>query len=163
MNGSLEQRTTRSARRSTRTRVRQLTLVGSLVACLLLLVVAPVVASARPTPGGISDPFGRDTWSGWSVKPPIAQPVYDIWTDRRPPELLASVASIAGPYAVGSTVLVDFTCTDSGSGLRWCPIQATLDTEVPGYHSASFQRSTLRATWRPSSSPTPWLPAAARR
>ena len=39
---------------------------------------------------------------------------------------------------MGSTVLVDFTCTDSGSGLLWCPLQATLDTEVPGDHSKSF-------------------------
>ena len=139
MNGSLEPRIARPTRRWTHTAGQRLTVVGSLVAFLLLVAAAPVAASARPTPGGISDPIGRDDWSGWSVKPPSAQPVSTFRSDLQPPDIQASVASIAGPYAVGSTVLVDFTCTDSGSGLRWCPIQATLDTEVSGYHSASFQ------------------------
>jgi len=138
MNGSLDQRIARPARRWTRTAGRQLTLVGSLLACLLLVAAAPVAASACPTPGGISDPFGRDAWSGWSVKPPIAQPVSDTRSDSQPPDIQASVASIAGPYTAGSTVLVDFTCTDSGSGIRWCPFQAMLDTTLPGYHSESF-------------------------
>ncbi len=82
MNGSLGQRIARPARRWTDKAGRQLTLVGSLVAFLLLVaaapVAAPVAASARPTPGGISDPFGRDAWSGWSVKPPIARPAPDF-------------------------------------------------------------------------------------
>ena len=139
MNGSLAQRIARPARRWTHTAGQRLTLVGSLVACLLLVAAPPVASSVRPTPGGISDPFGRDTWSGWSVKPPSAQPVSTLRFDLEPPDIRSSVASPAGPYAVGSTVLVDFTCTDSGSGLLWCPLQATLDTEVPGYHSRSFQ------------------------
>jgi hypothetical protein len=140
MNGSQEQQIACRARRWTRTAGRQLTLVGSLVACLLLVAAAPVAASARPTPGGIDDPFGRDTntWSDWSVKPPIAQPVSEILVDRLPPEILASVAPMAGPYTAGTQVFVDFTCSDSGSGIRWCPLQATLDTTFPGYHSASF-------------------------
>lgn len=135
MNGSLEQRIARPARRWTHAAGQRLTVVGSLVAFLLLVAAAPVAASARPTPGGISDPFGRDTWSGWSAKPPITRPVSGIRFDPQPPDILASVASPAGPYKVGSTVLVDFTCTDFGSGIRWCPIQATLDTTFPGYHS----------------------------
>jgi hypothetical protein len=140
MNGSQERQIACRARRWTRTAGRQLALAGSLVACLLLVSAAPVAASARPAPGGIDDPFGRDTdtWSDWSVVAPITQPVSEILVDRLPPEILASVAPMAGPYTAETQVFVDFTCTDSGSGVRWCPVQATLDTTFPGYHSASF-------------------------
>jgi len=148
MNGSQEQQIACRARRWTRTAGRQLTLVGSLVTCLLVASAAPVAASAQPVPGGLGDLVGRDPWSGWSasgwsvsgwsVKPPIAQGVSGTRFDSRPPDILASVPPNAGPYTVGSAVRIDFTCTDSGSGIRWCPIQAMLDTTFPGYHSASF-------------------------
>jgi hypothetical protein len=143
MNGSPEQRIARRARRWARTAGWQLALVGSLVTCLLVASAAPVSASAQPVPGGFGNLVGRDPWSGrsvsgWLVKPPIAQGVSGTRFDRQPPDILASVASLAGPYTVGSEVRVDFTCTDAGSGIRWCPIQAMLDTTFPGYHSASF-------------------------
>jgi hypothetical protein len=143
MNGSQEQQIACPARRWARTTGRQLTLVGSLVTCLLVASAAPVAASARPVPGGFGDLVGRDPWSGWSpsgwsVKPPIAQGVSGTRFDSQPPEILASVASVAGPYTAGLEVRVDFTCTDAGSGIRWCPFQAVLDTTLLGYHSASF-------------------------
>jgi hypothetical protein len=140
MNGSQGQQMACRARRWSRTAGRQLTLAGSLVACLLLVSAVPVAASARPAPGGIDDPFGRATgiWSDWSVQPPDGQPDSSLRFDQRPPEILASVDPMVGPYSAGSEVRVDFTCTDSGSGIRWCPVQATLDTTFPGYHSVSF-------------------------
>ena len=140
MNGNPQQHIACRARRWTPTAGRQLALAGSLVACLLLASAAPVAAVARPTLGGIDDPFGRDinTWSDWSVEAPITQPISEIRLDRLPPEIRASVAPMAGPYAAGSEVRVDFTCTDSGSGVRWCPVQATLDTTFPGFHRVAF-------------------------
>lgn len=45
---------------------------------------------------------------------------------------------MVGPPCRGSKVRVGFTCTDSGSGIRWCPSQVTLDTTSLGYHSVSF-------------------------
>ena len=138
MNGSQEPQVACRARRWTRTTGRQLTLAGSLVACLLLVSAVPVAASARPAPGGIDDPFGRDTGSGWSATPPVGQPVSSLRFDQRPPEILASVDPMVGPYTAGTQVLVDFICTDAGSGIRWCPLQATLDTTFPGYHSSTF-------------------------
>lgn len=68
----------------------------------------------------------------------IVAPVSGNRVDRRPPEIVASVAPVAGPYAAGAAVQVDFTCTDSGSGIRWCPFGETLDTSVPGFHRAWF-------------------------
>ncbi len=119
---------------------RTKTLAGSLVACLLLASAAPVAAVARPTLDRIDDPFGRDidTWSDWSVEAPATQPAVQVRLDRLPPEILALVAPMAGPYPAGSDVRVDFTCTDSGSGVRWCPVQATLDTTFPGFHRTAF-------------------------
>jgi hypothetical protein len=138
MNGRQEQHIARRARRWTRTAGRRLTLAGWLVACLLLASVATVAASAHPTPGGLSDGFGRDHWSGWSVRPPIADPDSRIRLDRQPPDIQVTVTPMVGPYPMGSEVRVDFLCSDSGSGIRWCPSQVTLDTRFPGYHSVSF-------------------------
>lgn len=138
VNGSLEQHTTCRARRWTRTAGRQLTLAASLVACLLLASAVPVAASARPSPGGVDDPFARDTWSGWSATPSVGQPVSGLRFDQRPPDILASVDPMVGPYTAGSEVRVDFICTDSWSGILWCPVQAMLNTTFPGLPSATF-------------------------
>jgi hypothetical protein len=138
MNGSLGHRIACRARRWTRTTGQQLTLAGSLVACLFLASAAPAAASARPVPDGASDLIGRQPESGWSVRSPIGSLVSGTRFDQQPPEILASVSPIDGPYTAGSTVRVDFTRTDSGSGIRWCPHQAILDTTVLGNHSVSF-------------------------
>ena len=56
-----------------------------------------------------------------------------------PPEIHATVNPPAGLFAPGATVRVDFICTDTASGIRSCPLTATLDTTSRGLHTASFQ------------------------
>ena len=216
MDENSDLRMTRPARRWARTFGRQATLVGSLVACLLVASVSPVAAYARPVPGGLGDLVGVRPWPGWHVEPPIelvvwaawphvtcdradtawhaanvaircaafdlgvglanpadasftlstsvpngaadanastgmrlicnvagncrrALPIAGIRIDRMPPEIHATVNPPAGSFAPGATVRVDFICTDTASGIRSCPLTATLDTTSRGLHTASFQ------------------------
>jgi hypothetical protein len=139
---SLEQLVASRARRRILTSGRPLAVAGPLVAFLLLVVsptvVSPTAAYTRPVPGGFGDPLRRPQWSGWSIMPPSERPVFDVPIDRQPPVIVASASSGVGLYAIGDPVRVDFTCTDSGSGIRTCPAQAILDTSFPGYHGVLF-------------------------
>lgn len=124
MNGSLEHRIARRARRWTRSAGRQLTLAGSLVACLLLVSAAAVTASARPVPGGYGDLVGRNPWAGWFIEPPVGWVIWAAWPH----------VTCEGAHGVWHAGNVSIRCTafDLGSGLV-DPTDAsfTLSTDVP--------------------------------
>jgi hypothetical protein len=69
----------------------------------------------------------------------IVGPIAGIRVDRRAPVIVATVVPMEGPYAVGTLVQADFTCSDHGSGVRWCPPPTLLDTTRPGLHTMTFQ------------------------
>lgn len=142
MNANRERHLPRRARRWRYLTWRRAVLAGPAFSCLLLISASPAAAAARPTPGGIDDPVGTATWSGWSgwsVKAPEPTPP-PSWSpiDRTPPVILATIRSTDASYRTGSAVWVDFTCTDANSGIRWCPLQAPLDTSASGPHHATF-------------------------
>ena len=102
-------------------------LVGSVVACLLLASAAPVAASARPVPGGFGNLLGRESWSGWYVKPPTTPIAWVIWWAW--PHVACGGADRAWHNA---NVSIRCIAYDFGSGLA-DPADAsfTLSTDVP--------------------------------
>jgi hypothetical protein len=114
----------RHGRRWTRTCGWLPSLVGSLVACLLVASASPVAAYMRPVPGGLGDLVRGDPWSGWHVRPPIEVVVRAAW-----PQVTCERADTA--WHAGN-VAIRCDAFDAGAGLA-NPADAsfTLSTGVP--------------------------------